>query len=334
MSNQSLGNKVALVTGAAGFVGSHLVAELKAEGYTVRAMVRDRGRLGMLDPAGIDLVVADITDRDALSRAFEGADLVFHIAALYREVRFPDSEYFRVNTEGTRNVFDIAQACSVKQVLHCSTIGVHSHIAHPPADESEPYAPTDVYQISKMEGEKIAFERLRSGAIGGAVIRPAMIWGPGDTRFLKLFRGIARRRLPLIGSGRVWTHWIYVKDLARAFRLAAEIPAANGELFIIAGNQPVLLCDVFTEIARCYGVRLLPVRIPVLPLQIAGRIVELICKPFGVEPPLHRRRADFFIKSRAFDCQKAARVLGFKAASSFLEELRSIAEWYRKAGWL
>lgn len=327
-------SRVAIVTGAAGFVGSHLCRELYAQGYQVRALHRPTSNLTSLQDLPIARVTGDVTDRRSLEAAFAGADVVFHIAALYREARFPDSEYFRVNAEGTRNVFEAALTCGVQRVVHCSTIGVHSHIEHPPADEREPYAPTDVYQESKVEGEKIALEYFRRGAIEGAVIRPAMIWGPGDTRFLKLFRGIARRRFPLIGAGTTMTHWILVTDLARAFRLADQVPAPNGEVYIIAGRRPVTLRHTCEQIAAELGTSLLPFSLPVWPIQAAGSVVEALCRPFGIEPPLHRRRADFFIKNRAFDCSKARNHLGFEAAQEFEQEVAQICAWYRSQGWL
>ncbi len=339
--------KTALVTGAAGFVGSFVTRELALSGYQVRAMVRPGGHsfslpdLSPLEPSlnsealgRISVVEGDITDAHSLEGAFSGCEIIFHIAALYREARFPDSEYFRVNTQGTSAVFSTAAKLGIAQVIHCSTIGVHSHISHPPADEQEPYAPTDVYQVSKMEGEKVALEYFRSGTVGGAVIRPAMIWGPGDTRFLKLFRGISRRKLPIIGNGKVLTHWISVTDLARAFRLAAETASARGEIFIIAGNSPITLEAAFERIASSLGVKLLPWKIPAWPIQLAGSFVEALCRPFGIEPPLHRRRADFFIKNRAFNCEKAKRVLGFQAEHSFEKEVERICRWYRHHRWI
>ena len=321
--------KIAVVTGANGFVGSHLCRELLANGYRVRALHRESSNLSLLKGLAVEHTIGDVRDKQSLNLAFAGADYVFHIAALYREAKFPDQVYFDVNLGGTQNVLDAAIEQGVAKVINTSTIGVHSHIANPPANESEPYAPTDVYQESKVAAEKLSLEYFRSGKIAGHVIRPAMIWGPGDTRFLKMFRGIARRRFPIIGSGKILTHWIWVEDLARAYRLAAERDLPSGQVFIIAGERPVPLEYVIHTVARELGVRPLPFKVPAWPVQLVGTLVEALCKPFGIEPPLHRRRADFFIKNRAFDCAKAQGMLGFKPKQSFEGEAHELAGWYR-----
>ncbi len=331
---------LALVTGATGFVGSHLCRELIDNGYEVRILRRPESSLVNLeatlggDTGSVQHCFGDLSDVAALERSMDGADVVFHIAALYRQAKFPDEEYWKVNFDGTKNAVQAARKMGVRRFVHCSTIGVHSHIEHPPATESEPYAPTDVYQESKTEAEKYVLDCCRRGEIDGCVIRPAMIWGPGDTRFFKLFRGIAKRIFPVIGSGRFLCHWILVDDLVRAFRLAAESPKSTGQVYIIAGERPVTLEYTMATIARVYGVSLLPLRIPVLPFQLVGRIVEGICRPLGVEPPIHRRRADFFIKNRAFDCTKAKTDLGFAASQPFEKEAELVARSYLDRGWI
>ncbi len=219
------------------------------------------------------------------------------------------------------------------RVVHCSTVGVHSHIPNPPADESEAYRPGDTYQLTKCEGEKVALEYFRTGAIAGCVVRPAMIWGPGDTRTRKLFRGIQRRRLPIIGSGKTLLHWVDVRDVASGFRLASEA-GGQGEVYIVAGAEAIQLEKLFRLIADHLGTSLLPVKIPARPVQLLGSLVETVFRPLGLEPPLHRRRVDFFTKTRAFDCSKARRDLGYEPAGTIDDEITAIIGSYRELGWL
>ncbi len=327
-------SKTALVTGAPGFVGSHLCRELSTHGYHVRALHRAGSNLSKLKGLELEYVVGDINDPASLEAALQGVDYVFHIAALYRQAKFPDAEYWKVNFEGTKNLLEAAKKCGVKRFLHCSTTGVHGNIDNPPANEQYRYDPHDVYQESKTEAEKLVKDWLQRGEIDGCIIRPTMIWGPEDTRIFKMFKGIAKRKLPLIGPGTTLNHWILVEDLARAFRLAAESPASSGQLYLIGGERVVTLEHTMKTIAKTYGVNLLPFRIPAWPIQMLGSVVEALCRPFGIEPPIHRRRADFFIKSRAFDCSKAQRELGFKPRFSFEEEAAYVARWYQEHGWL
>lgn len=326
--------KKALVTGATGFVGSRLCRELCENGYAVRALHRPTSDLSSLAGLPIEYCVGDVTDRGSLKEALSGVEVVFHVAALFREAKHPDEVYWQVNVEGTRNVFEESIAAGVKRIIHCSTIGVHSHIPNPPAAEDEAYRPADIYQRTKCEGEKLALSYFKDKRIEGAVIRPAMIWGPSDKRTLKLFKGIKEKKLPMIGTGETLTHWVLVDDLVKGFRLAGEQEGQYGEIYIIAGDRPVKLEYVYRTIASKLGVELWPFRIPALPIQVLGSIVEAICVPFGIEPPIYRRRVDFFTKTRAFNCEKARSRLGYQPARTFEEEVDYIAGWYTENGWI
>lgn len=334
--SQLTGKRV-LVTGATGFVGSHLTRRLLSLGAVVTLLVRRGGNPQLLEEFeahGAMLCFGDVTDPVSINNAMREQEFVFHCAALYREAKYPDRAYMQVNFEGTRNLLEAAEKERVKCFIHTSTTGVHSHIPNPPAREDAPYHPADIYQVSKTEAEKLARSYFESGRLNGVILRPAMIWGEGDKRILKLFRGIARRSLPLIGTGTTWTHWIYVQDLVEAYILAATTEQARGQIYFIAGRQPVLMKDVFATISNIAHVPLLPFRVPAWPIQFFGSIIELLCRPFGVEPPLHRRRADFFVKNRWFDTSKAQRELGFKPRGDFEDEAKIIYTWYRQHGWL
>ncbi len=326
--------KKVLVTGSTGFVGSRLCRELLEHGYTVNALHRKTSDLSSLTGLDVRLVEGDINDLESLRRAMTDVTFVFHIAALFRQAKFPDEVYRRVNIEGTENVLRIARDKGVNRVIHCSTVGVHSHIPKPPANENEPYRPGDIYQETKADGEKISQEWFRSGKLNGVVVRPAMIWGPGDKRTLKLFKGIAKRRFVLIGTGETLVHWVVVDDLVKGFRLAAENPKAAGQTYIFAGERPVTLKYLISTIAKAIGVKPLPFRIPAAPIQILGDIVETICIPLKIEPPIYRRRVDFFTKTRAFDCKKARTELGYQPKLKFEDEVKVIVDWYIDKGWI
>lgn len=328
------GGKIALVTGANGFIGAHLCRELLDHGYQVRALHRVGSNLSALSGLNLELWPGDITERASLSRPLAGVEVVFHIAATFREAQIPDRRYFEVNLEGTRNVLESARAAGVRRFIHCSTTGVLGSIKSPPADESCEYGPCDVYQRSKTEAEQYVLAEFRSGRMDGCVVRPAMVWGPGDRRILKLFKGIAAGNMPLLGDGSNWTHWILVSDLARAFRLAAENPASAGQVYLIAGREPAKLIDIYRMIGEACGVRAPCRRIPIFPIWLASVLVEGVCVPFGIKPPLYRRRVEFFYKSRWFKVEKAQRELGFLPQHTLREEIALIAEWYERHGWM
>lgn len=326
--------KTALVTGANGFIGTRLCQELVENGIQVRALHRPSSDIRRLQNLPVELKLGDVTNPASLLEAMKGVDTVFHTAALYREARFGNEMYWKVNFEGTKNVLEAAKASSVSYLSYCSTTGVLGSIKNPPADENHSYGPLDVYQESKTEAEKLVLQWFKEGKIKGSVIRPAMVWGPHDTRLFKLFRGVANRSLPIIGDGKTLCHWILVDDLVKAFRLAALTSRSHGQLYIIGGDRPVTIQYTMEKIAECLDVKLLPFKVPAWPIQLAGTVFENLCKPFGIEPILHRRRVDFFVKHRAFDCSKAKEELGFSPTYTFENEVRFVTQWYLDNGWL
>ncbi len=325
--------KLMLVTGAAGYVGGQMVEYLVKRGDRVRAMVRDPNRTEALRALGVEIVVADLQDAASLAPAVAGVHGIYHIASLFRQAGLPESTFHDINAEGTRRLFDAAIAAGVKRIVHCSTGGVLGHIANPPGNEQTPYNPGDMYQRTKLEGEKIALAYFKEGRVRGAVIRPAMIYGPGDTRNLKMFKMIARRHFFYIGKG-VHVHFVDVRDLVRAFALAMDHEEINGEVYHIAGEKAVLLPVMAELIARTLGVPPPWLRLPVKPMQWLGTACEAICTPLHIPPPIFRRRVDFYTKNRHFDSSKAARELGYKPAQSFEAEVAENTRWYKDHGWL
>lgn len=325
-----------LVSGATGFTGGHLARYLATRGASVRGLVRPRSRprAVALEEAGVEIVLGDLADDTSLARACDGVEALYHIAATYRNAGQPDAAYRAVNVRGTRALLDAALAAGVTRFIHCSTVGVHGHVEHPPADEDAPLAPGDIYQETKLEGERLARSVGASGDMEVVVARPAGIYGPGDTRFLKLFRGISKRRFPMLGSGAVCYHFTYIDDLVEGFRLCGEAPVAAGRTYILAGRRHTPLTELLRVVADEVGVPPPRWRFPVWPVWAAGAVCEAVCVPLGVEPPLYRRRVEFFTKNRAFDTARARRELGFEPGVDLVEGVRRTADWYRREGLL
>lgn len=323
-----------LVTGGTGFAGGCLIRKLAASGEGVRALARTRPGAEVVRDLGAEPVMGDLTDRESLQKAVRGVEVVYHVAALFRQAGVKDQAYWDVNFEGTRALLELALKAKVRRFIHCSTIGVLGHIETPPADESAPYSPGDIYQDTKCEAEKLALVFQREKGLPVTVARPAAIYGPGDLRLLKMFRLIARRRFVFLGKGDVFYHPVFVEDLADGFILCARTPDAVGEIFILGGKEYVSLKDLVALIARQVGVPPPRIHLPVKPFQVLGTLCEKLCIPLGIEPPIYRRRVDFFTKSRAFDISKARRVLGYNPKVSLEEGISLTAKWYGEKGLL
>lgn len=323
-----------LITGATGFTGGHLCRALVARGYAVRALVRDEQRAADLAALGVELVAGDLRDRTVLQRAAQGVDTVYHIAALFRQEKVAPQEMWAINADGTRNLLDAAIDAGVGRFVHCSTIGVHGAIKGPPATEESPYGPGDDYQASKTAGEKIARQYMAEARLPITIFRPGGIYGPGDLRFLKLFRSIQQRQFIMFGSGKVLYQLVYIDDLIDGILRCGTQAAALGQVYILTGVAPVTLNELVQQIARVVAVPPPRWRLPVTPLYLAGGLCELLCKPLNIEPPLYRRRVDFFRKDRAFSIEKAQTQLGFAPKVDLAGGLQQTAAWYQQKGLL
>jgi nucleoside-diphosphate-sugar epimerase len=323
-----------LVTGASGFTGGHLARALAGRRYQVRGLVRSMSQGRQLETDGIEPSVGALQDREAVARAVAGIDVVYHIAAVYREAGIPAATYRAVNATAVGDLIHAAAAAGVRRVVHCSTVGVHGDVEHPPANEDAPLRPGDIYQVTKLEGERIAREASGRTGMPVTIVRPSGIYGPGDRRLLKLFRGVARRRFVVLGSGDIFYHLTYIDDLVEGFRLCGEAPAAANRTYILAGGEVSTLNELIAVIAREAGVEPPRTKLPVWPFWLAGAACEAVCVPLGIEPPIYRRRVDFFTKSRAFDITRARNEIGYAPKVGLREGIRKTLAWYRQQGWL
>lgn len=324
----------ALVTGATGFAGSHLAKALVADGYQVRVLAREAQRARALFGGAVEIAVGDIRDREDVHRAVDGCDQVFHLAALYRDAAAPTQAYWDVHVTGTEHVLAACAARRVERLIHCSTMGVHGHVRDIPGDEQSPFNPGDEYQRTKLIGEQRVWEFGRAHQLPFTVVRPAGIYGPGDARFLKLFKGIAKGYFVMLGRGETTYHFVYIDDLVQGFRLAARSPQALGEAFIIGGNRYVTLNELAALIAGLVHAPPPRWRLPVWPVYAAGAVCEVVCVPLRITPPLYRRRVDFFTHNRAFRIDKARRLLRYEPKVELEEGMRRLTQWFEAQGYL
>jgi nucleoside-diphosphate-sugar epimerase len=324
-----------LVTGATGFTGSVLVRRLAAAGAHVRAIARPGSRVDTFSDVAVEWFRGDVFDAPTVAAASRGVQYVFHLAAAYREARATEATCRRVHVDGTRRLAEAVAGCAdFRRFIHVSTIGVHGHIGGPPADESAPFDPGDAYQRTKADAERWIREFASGSGVPLVVVRPCAIYGPGDTRLLKIFRMVARGWFPVLGRTQGLYHLIHVEDLVDMLILAALHQAARAEVFIAGNPDPIPLDRVVRIIAAALGRDVRLIRLPVWPAMAAAVACEAVCRPFGLEPILHRRRVAFYTKDRAFDTRKVRTVLGHRVRFSNEEGLTQTAAWYRSQGWL
>lgn len=302
-----------LITGGGGFIGSHLVDSQLAHGHCVRTVDLHVERLAHTSVhPNLEVVRGDITNTEFVKRLLEGIDVVYHLASAHLDVSLSDAYYRRVNVEATVNLLKAARAVNVQRVVHCSSVGVIGDVESPPADETSPCHPTNIYEQTKWAGEQAVLQFARETEFPVVVVRPAWVYGPRCPRTQKLFRTISKKRFLFFGNGRTLRHPIYVADAVRGLELCAEANGVTGQVYIIAGEEPVTIEKLARTIAEVQGLRPPSIHLPVALGQMAGHTLQLAFKPLGRQPPFSRRSLDFFLKDNAYDISKARHDLGFQ----------------------
>jgi len=323
-----------LVTGATGFTGDKLARKLAGMGFHVRVLVRRPEKIKQSPDYQPEIIKGDIRNRNIVFHAIEGVELIFHIAAFYRSGNTKEKIYWDVHVEGTRHVMDGAFKHNVGRVVHCSTVGIHGHIDSAAADENSYFKPGDIYQLSKLNGELLAYRLSKETGVPISVIRPTAIFGPGDMRLLKLFKLSNRNLTAFPGNGRIRYHMVYVDDLVDAFILASEHKAAVGESFIIGADDCLTLNELIDLMGSFLSRHPKKIHLPATPFQMAGSLCEALFGALGMEPPIYRRRVDFFTKNRSFSTRKAKELLGFVPKVTLESGIKKTAEWYISNGFI
>jgi len=324
------------VTGGTGFTGSHLVKRLSSLNHNIKALARKKSNTESLKLPGVEIIYGDITDRNLIFNSIKGCDIVFNIAAAYRQANLSDKQYWDINFEGTKNILDACIEHNVKKMIHCSTIGVVTTVKNPPGDEKSEVCPGDPYQSSKCAAEFEVIKYAKEKGLAAAVIRPCAIYGPGDLRLLKLFKMIAKKRFVFFGNGKAFLHMVYIDNLIDGFILASEKDESNGEVFIIGDETYISLNDLSKHIAEEFAVKPPKMHLPYKPFEIIAQTVEFIYKKLKIkkDPPIYKRRIAFYKKSRAFSIDKAKNILGYNPKIDMKTGIHLTAQWYIKNGFI
>jgi nucleoside-diphosphate-sugar epimerase len=313
-----------LITGAGGFVGSYLVESQLAQGHRVRALDLNLNQLAHLaEQSGLDCIIGDLRDHLFLPSLVREVDIVYHLASAHLDVNRSDRYYHQVNVEATKNLLVAAHASGVSRFVHCSSNGVLGEIGQLPADESTPCRPTNIYERTKLLGENAALAYCRETGFPVIVARPAWVYGPRCPRTSRLMRTVRKGRFIMFGNGRTLRHPIFVADAIRGLELCV-IRGVPGEVYFLAGDQPVTIDELVQTIAEVQGVRSPKWRLPLAIGIAAGSIVQAIYGLFGRRPPISRRTLDFYMKDNAYSISKAQRDLGFAPQVSLRQGLQQV----------
>jgi nucleoside-diphosphate-sugar epimerase len=323
-----------LVTGATGFLGTHLVRRLLAEGARVRALARSATKAEPLLQQGAELAVGEIVDRAAVRAALDDVAVVYHLAGQLFRPDVPAADYHKTHVEGTRTLLSVCrERPQLERFVHCSTTGVLGATGEHAADEAAPYRPTNAYEQSKAQAEVLVRAAAQEG-VPAVIVRPGLVYGPGDLHLLGFFRAIQRRQFRPLGRQDVSLHPIYIDDMTEALLRCGQHPRAVGDCFHIAGTEPVTIARLAATIACAEGVAPPRGHIP-LPVAravaLGGDVLPARLQPLA---PLTRSRLDFLTHSRVYSVAKARQVLDFAAAIDLPTGIARSVAWYRQHGYL
>ena len=319
-----------LVTGAAGFLGSHVIELLVERDEHPRALVRPGEALSGVDRTEVDVRTGDLADPATIVQALEGVEHVVHCAARTGPWG-PEAEYERTNVRGLEALVTAAMAAGVQRVVHVSSITVHGNDLRGAADERAPLrAEPNPYSRTKVAGERMVERLVRELRAPLTIVRPGWIYGPRDTNsFARLAQRIEKRQMVMVGSGQNHLPLIYARDAAHGLLLAAEAPRADGRTYLLVNDELVTQHQFVTAIAAELSVPPPARRMPYRLATSLGGLAEELARLTRTRPPVMRYGVQLLGGENRFVITRARDELGFDPEVSMAEGVRRSIEWYR-----
>jgi 2-alkyl-3-oxoalkanoate reductase len=325
-----------LVTGASGFLGSHIAEQLAAAGHSVVALVRATSNTKHLAALpGLSLAPGSVEDAGSVREAMKGADAVIHSAGLVKARN--EEEFHRTNVAGTENLVGAARkvAPNLKRfVLISSLAAVGPSLDGRPVPGDGETKPVTAYGRSKLAAEGVV--RAAKGDLPVTILRPPMIYGPRDNESFAFFRSVSMRFLPYLGDGKNTMSVIYAADAASAAIAAVERDVPSGNAYFIDDGRVYVWLDMLGDIERAVGKRaLVRFSVPFPVFRAAAVFSETMGKLSGKAVMLTRDKArELTAPHWVCDSSDTRRDLGWDAKVEWPEGTRLSAQWYRTNGWL
>jgi nucleoside-diphosphate-sugar epimerase len=320
----------ALVTGATGFVGSHLVEALRHAGIEVTALARSPAKTAVLREQGVQVVSGDLHDHASLERAATDQDVIYHVAGVV--AARSAAEFLSANEEGTRNVVAAAESRGKPRFVLVSSLAAGGPAPRGmPLNGSESPRPVTAYGRSKLAAEQV----VKASTLSWSVVRPPMVYGPRDREVLKLFRigrlGVA----PVFGDGTQELSAVYAVDLASALIAVGNCPAAIGRTYNACHPDVFTSAEFCREIGAAMGRPVGTLRIPAVLGRALLSLTETSARLTGQTTILTSDKAnEFFQPAWTGDPTPLMNDCGWRARYDLRSGLAETYQWYRRAGWL
>jgi nucleoside-diphosphate-sugar epimerase len=317
-----------LVTGGTGFIGRHLLERLASSGMPVRALVRRPEAVRTLPP-GVQAAPGDLVTGAGIREALDGVDTIVHLAGVTKALRAAD--YYAGNVQATENLLGALRGARTRLVHVSSLAAIGPSKPDRPLTEGTPPHPLTNYGRSKLEAE----QRVRHSLPDAVVVRPPVVYGPGDTDVFQILKSVSRGIVVEIAGGERWFSAIYVEDLVDGLLAAASVPEAAGRDYFLTHPKPATWTEFGAVAARIMSRRPRTMRIPAAVAYAAGCAAELRSR-IARKPGIVSRDKIKEARCMAWTCggSRASAELGFDAKTSLPEGLLKTLTWYKEAGWL
>jgi nucleoside-diphosphate-sugar epimerase len=323
-----------LLTGASGFVGSHILDSLRGRGLATALLLRPGSSRRFIAPhlPDIELRTGSIDDPESLQRAMAGITHVIHCAGATRASRI--AGFYEANQAGTRNVVNAVngQQGRIQRLIHISSLAAAGP-AQPenPAREQDTPRPVSEYGKSKLAGELEVKDHCRTGYV---ILRPPAVYGPRDAEFLRLFQATKNHLLAKLGGGQTLS-LVFVKDLAEAVVTCLDRPAAAGKTFFVAAREVVTARRMAEEVADQMKVWTVPLPLPLALLWVMCLIQELRSRVTGKANVLSLQKfAELRAPGWVCDPTLLERETGYVCPTSLQTGVAETLSWYRQEHWL
>jgi len=323
----------ALVTGATGFIGIHLVASLIARGWRVRCLVRPTSRREPLAAYAVDYMIGSLQDRTSLRQAVQGVEVVFHLAGATR-VHVP-ADYERINRLGTQNLIEACAAFAphLQKFLMISSIAASGPSQTGTAlTETQPPRPVGPYGWSKLRAEEAVL--AHQARVPVVILRPSAIYGPGDSDFFQLFQAVKYGILPHIGRQDLHLDLCFVSDLVDGIIAAAEHRSGHGEVFFLGGA-----CHTWRALGHAIGqqmgIRPRELRLPRAAVLAIASLADGWARVR--RQPSMLSKANLLERLQPFwlcDTSKAAQTFGYTPQTGLADGIAQTLRWYQNVKWL
>lgn len=322
-----------LVTGATGFVGGHLAQALVREGHQVKALARLTSDISLLKELDIEIVHGDLRDADALKKAVDGCERVYHMAAKTTKDRLSKEQYQAHNVEGTKNLAEAALNAGVSRLVLASSVGVYGTVRASPLDENSRPAPDSYYRETKLRGENAVLRLHRESGLPVVIARLGGVYGPGSCSWLPVCLKMLRGNFRVIGAGENYDQMGYVDDVVEGVRRCGETTGIDGRVYIITGSESARLRQILEMISRELGVDDYLRNLSALPFRIYRGLGGAVYRTLGVQVP-RAHYYDLFFMNHRFITIKSQQELGYFPKVSLKDGFRRLLDWYRERGYL